>query len=394
LKTVRHVLRLLIAFGILALAACSSGGGSDEGAAPPASTREDTSSAATSTAPQTTTEAEGEPLRIVKFLSGLSSPLYLTSAPGEPDRLYIVEQSGSILVYENGHLLPQPFLDIQRQIVSGGEQGLLSVAFHPDYEQNGLLYVDYTDTDGNTRVVQYHANADGTAADPSSARVLLTVDQPYPNHNGGQLQFGPDGLLWVGMGDGGSEGDPEDRAQNLGERLGKLLTIDVDAPTPTVRIAAYGVRNPWRFSFDRKTGDLWMGDVGQNDWEEIDHVRRSRLGELMNFGWNALEGRVVYEDKAPNPTGRLVAPIAVYSHDDGSCSVTGGYVYRGIEVPAAEGRYFYGDYCTGTISSLELGQPPRKEPFTVDTLSSFGEDDAGELYLVALNGTIYKLAGG
>jgi glucose/arabinose dehydrogenase len=322
-----------------------------------------------------------------EILGGLDSPLGIASTPSEPDRLFVVEQQGLVRVVENGKLLPDPFLDVRDQVVSGGEQGLLSLAFDPDYESNRLFNVDYTDTNGDTRVVQYEAAASG----PVKRRELLFVDQPYANHNGGQLAFGPDGRLYVGMGDGGSGGDPENRAQNLDERLGKLLSIDPGGAGDW-RIEGYGLRNPWRFSFDRRTGDLWIGDVGQGEWEEIDHTPRDSPG-LENYGWDVYEGKHLYENKDPNPAGRLVAPVYEYSHDEG-CSVTGGYVYRGEAVPAAQGRYFFGDYCSGTVWSLRLeGETARnvEKVGAIDQLSAFGEDAAGELYAASLDGRFYEL---
>ena len=290
----------------------------------------------------------------------------------------------------------EPFLDVTSEVVSGGEQGLLSVAFHPDYAENGLLYVDYTDLNGDTRVVEFQALDDRTGVDPASGRVLLAIEQPYSNHNGGQLAFGPDGRLWVGMGDGGSAGDPENRAQDLSSRLGKLLTLDVSESRPTPEIAAYGLRNPWRFAFDRENGDLWIGDVGQGEFEEIDRLPRAEVGNLTNFGWDVFEGDAAYEEKEPNPEGRLVGPVAVYGHDEG-CSVTGGFVYRGDEVPALEGRYAYGDYCSGTVWSIAADgarESVRREPIEVDGLTSFGEDGQGELYAASSSGTVFRIAAG
>ena len=362
---------------LIAVTACSSG---DQSAEP--------TSAATL---PTTTAAERGPLRLklMRVASGLEAPLDVTSAPGEPNRLYIVEQTGRILTMDGGTVSQRPFLDLTPEVVSGGEQGLLSVAFHPDYADNRLFYVDYTDVHGDTRIVEFESRA---GEEPVRKRELLFVDQPYANHNGGQLAFGPDGRLYVGMGDGGSAGDPENRAQNLSERLGKLLSIDVDEPGSGWRIDGYGLRNPWRFSFDRETGDLWIGDVGQGDWEEIDHTPRESPG-LENYGWDVFEGTHSYEDKEPNARGRLVMPVAEYSHENG-CSVTGGFVYRGHAIPAAEGRYFYGDYCSGMVWSLAFSDGDAdvtRHSLRVQGLSSFGEDAAGELYLVSLNGTVYKL---
>ena len=352
----------------------------------------DQSAERTSTAaPPATTTAEQGPLRLklTRVAGGLEAPVDVTWTPNEPDRLYVVEQSGRILTVSGGKVSHQPFLDITRDVVSGGEQGLLSVAFHPHYADNHLFYVDYTDVNGDTRVVEFEAR-EGEA--PARKRELLFVDQPYANHNGGQLAFGPDGRLYVGMGDGGSGGDPENRAQNLSERLGKLLSLDVDAPGSDWRVEGYGLRNPWRFSFDRETGDLWIGDVGQGEWEEVDHTPRESPG-LENYGWDVFEGTHPYEDKKPNPRGHLVAPVAAYSHDNG-CSVTGGFAYRGDDIPAAQGRYFYGDYCSGIVWSLALQNGKAdvtRHSFRVRGLSSFGEDAAGELYLVSLEGDLYKL---
>ena len=346
------------------------------------------------TEPQATeTSGGGGGMAFAEVLDGLDSPLGTASTPGEPDRLYIVEQPGTVSVVAGGQLLPDPFLDVEDQIVSGGEQGLLSLAFDPDYAANRLFYVDYTDTNGDTRVVQYEVGG----STPVKRRELLFVDQPYANHNGGQLAFGPQGRLYVGMGDGGAGGDPENRAQNLDEQLGKLLSLDVgsDVREKDWTIEGYGLRNPWRFSFDRETGDLWIGDVGQGEWEEVDHTPADSPG-LENYGWDVYEGTHVYEDKDPSPAGRLVMPVHEYSHDDG-CSVTGGYVYRGVEVPAAQGRYFFGDYCSGTVWSLVLeGDKARdvERVGRIDQLSAFGEDAVGELYAVSLEGKLYRLEAG
>jgi glucose/arabinose dehydrogenase len=297
-------------------------------------------------------------------------------------------------VLVHGKLRAQPLLDIRSLVKSGGEQGLLSVAFHPRYARNHRFYVDYTDRNGDTHVVEYRSN--GRAALPKTARRLLFVDQPFDNHNGGQLQFGPDGRLYVGMGDGGSGGDPGNRAQNLNIRLGKLLRLNVDKRGARWQVAGYGLRNPWRFSFDRLTRDLYIGDVGQDHWEEVDVRTPRQWRGLNNYGWRVWEGRSRYTSgQQVNPHGTLVFPVVVYSHSQG-CSVTGGYVYRGRAVAAAKGRYFYGDYCSGTIWSLrasggKLTSGPRREPFKVSGLSSFGQDAAGELYATSLDGTIYKL---
>jgi glucose/arabinose dehydrogenase len=328
------------------------------------------------------------------YVSGLRSPTFVGTAPGQPDRLYVVEQAGTIR-YVEGRRIAGTLLDIRAKVGSGGERGLLSVAFSPNYEQDHLLYVNYTDKEGDTRVVEFRSR-NGRAVLPS-ARQLLFVDQPYSNHNGGQLQFGPDRLLYVGMGDGGAGGDPGNRAQNLRERLGKLLRIDPFKRGARWQIVGYGLRNPWRFSFDRANGDLYIADVGQQAWEEIDFRAHSRLDTLANYGWRVYEGRTRYAAGAPVGVGDLVAPISVYSHEEG-CSVTGGYVYRGKTAPAAFGRYFFGDLCSGTIWSLRVEDGRavelRKESSRIGQLSSFGEDAAGALYAVSVgSGRLFRVVG-
>jgi glucose/arabinose dehydrogenase len=324
---------------------------------------------------------------LVPAVSGLDQPVQITHAPGDSARLYVVEQGGVIRVVEQGRVRAQPFLDVRSLIVSGGEQGLLGLAFAPDYPRSGFFVVNYTNRAGDTRVVRYRAA--GGRAVPSSAKVLLAVDQPYPNHNGGGVVFGPDGLLYVGLGDGGSGGDPEDRAQDMQSRLGKLMTLDIRKPG-SVKVVALGLRNPWRYSFDRTTGDLWIGDVGQGAIEEIDRLPRGATG-LVNFGWDVYEGRSSFEDKALGP-GKLVQPVVQYSHDEG-CSVTGGFVYRGPGVPSLKGRYVYGDYCSGRIWSIPstgARATARLEQVSVPNLVSFGEDLAGRLYAVSHGGVIYR----
>ena len=326
-------------------------------------------------------------------VTGLAQPTYVTAAPGEPDKLYVVEQDGQIRTVEGGKITGT-FLDISGRVRSGGEQGLLSVAFSPGYIQNHRFYVDYTDRNGDTRVSEF--KSDGTRGLPSSERLLLFVKQPYANHNGGQLEFDARGFLYVGMGDGGSAGDPGNRAQNLSTRLGKLLRTN-PLRGSSWQIVGYGLRNPWRFSFDRATGDLWIADVGQGTWEEIDFRAKAKIGALANYGWSRYEGKAVYDSAKPlRKLGNLVFPITVYGHDAGACSVTGGYVYRGSAVPGAVGRYFYGDYCNGRIWSFNASggraSAQRQEPFRVPSLSSFGEDGNGDLYAVSLEaGTLYKL---
>jgi glucose/arabinose dehydrogenase len=334
--------------------------------------------------------AARQQLSIRPFASGLSALTAIASTPAEPRRLYAVEQVGRIRYFVNGRLRGT-FLDIRSRVQSGGEQGLLSVAFHPAYARNHRFYVNYTDKSGNTRVVEFRSrNGIGLK---SSGRQVLFVRQPYANHNGGELQFDREGRLYVGMGDGGSGGDPGNRAQNPNERLGKLLRINPLTRGAGWQTVALGLRNPWRFSFDRANGDLYLADVGQNAWEEIDYRARAQIGTLANYGWRAFEGRARFSNTALGP-GQLVAPVHVYSHDDG-CSVTGGYVYRGRAVTAATGRYFFGDYCSGDVWSLRIeggrAADVRRESFRVASLTSFGEDVAGELYFATASGRIYRL---
>ena len=337
--------------------------------------------------------AGGQGLRLVK-VGQFDSPVYAASVKSEPGKLFVVEQAGRVLVLANGKVRAKPFIDIRSLIQSGGEQGLLSVAFDPAYAKTHRFYVDYTDRNGDTRVVQYRS--DGDSAILSSARQLLFVKDFAANHNGGQLQFGPDGRLYWGNGDGGGGGDPEHNGQNLSRPFAKIMRLDVNAAKPRWQLIAYGLRNPWRFSFDRATGDLYIGDVGQNAWEEVDYLRHG-FSTPVNFGWNRLEGTHIYESStALLERGSYVPPVFEYPHDEG-CSVTGGYVYRGKAVTAAVGRYFFGDYCSGTIWSFRIANRKatnvRRESIKLEGLSGFGQDTAGELYLMSVeSGGLYKLA--
>jgi glucose/arabinose dehydrogenase len=322
------------------------------------------------------------------------SAVHVTAPRSEPNRLYVAEQEGRIRVAVRGRLRAAPFLDISRLVLSGGEQGMLSVAFHPAYAMNRRFFVSYTDLFGDSRVVEYRANRAGTNALRSTARVLLRVRGASREHKGGQLGFGPDDRLYVSLGDGRCCEDPDDVAQNLSSRRGKLLRLDVARRTPTVQVVAYGLRNPWRFSFDRATGDLYVADVGAGQWEEVDYLARAEVGQLVNFGWDVYEGTTRIDAKPTSGSGRLVFPVHAYDHDAG-CSITGGFVYRGSAVPAARGRYFFGDYCSGAIWSLRMengaATDVRREPFTIPNLSTFGEDARGELYAASLEGRVYRL---
>lgn len=329
--------------------------------------------------------------------SGLDRPVDIQPANDGSGRLFIIEKLGYIRLYENGQLLDSPFLDITDRVDdSGNEMGLLGLAFHPDYEQNGFFYVNYTGDGGHTRISRFQAS--GNFADANSETVLLKIEQPYENHNGGAAAFGLDGYLYLGLGDGGLAGDPHKNGQNKTALLGKILRIDVNNGNPYAvptdnpfgsEVWAYGLRNPWRISFDRATGDLWIGDVGQGDWEEIDYLPAGSQGGA-NFGWSIMEGNHGYDGEAQPG---LLLPAAEYSHNEGGCSVTGGYVYRG-SMPEWNGIYLYGDYCTGTVWGLILsnGQWQNQVMFeTGVTITSFGQDESGEIYLASDNGSIYHL---
>ena len=330
--------------------------------------------------------------------SGLNRPVDVQPADDGSGRLFIIEKPGYIRVYENGQLLDAPFLDITDRVNdNSNEMGLLGLTFHPDYEQNGYLYVNYTGSGGDTRISRFQAS--GSVADPNSETMLMFIEQPYPNHNGGGLDFGPDGYLYAGLGDGGLAGDPHKNGQNKTAMLGKILRIDVDTGNPYSvpadnpfgnEVWAYGLRNPWRISFDRATGDLWIGDVGQGAWEEIDYLPAGSLGGA-NFGWSIMEGNHGYDgDAQPG----LLLPAAEYSHSEGGCSVTGGYVYRGV-MPEWRGIYLYGDYCSGKVWGLFLSNGSWQSQVIFETgvtITSFGQDESGEIYLASDNGSVYILA--
>jgi glucose/arabinose dehydrogenase len=339
---------------------------------------------------------------------GFRQPVGITHAGDGSGRLFVIEQDGLIKIIEDGEVLPEPFLDIQGNVSTGSEQGLLGLAFHPDYESNGFFFIHYTDRQGDTQIVRYSVSSNPNAADPASVVMLFSVDQPYGNHNGGQLAFGPDGYLYIGLGDGGSANDPQSNAQNLATPLGAILRIEVlddgsyaipdsnpfvDEQGADGRIWAWGLRNPWRFSFDSDTGDLYIGDVGQNRWEEI-NFQISDSGGGLNYGWRCMEGAHLNIEEPPCTTaaGDLTAPIVEYSHSDG-ISVNGGYVYRGSRYPQLDGAYFYGDYGSGRVWSIRLKDrvtqtwsQPRFELDSGVNISSFGQDEAGEIYLVDYSG--------
>ncbi len=364
-------------------------------------------------APATAAPASGTPgyvratgIRLETVATGLDHPVYLAS-PRHDRRLFVVEQVGRIRIIRAGRMLRTPFLDLRDRVRAGGEQGLLSVAFHPRYATNGLLFVNYTDRRGDTRVERYRVTADPDRADPRSARLLLHIDQPYANHNGGLVMFGPDGMLYVGMGDGGSAGDPHGNGQDLKSLLGKMLRIDVDHGDPYAiprdnpfvgradarpEIWALGLRNPWRFCFDRTRDLLYIADVGQNLWEEID-VAPARAGAL-NYGWNRREGEHPFAGRRADPPG-MTEPVEEFDHGQG-CSITGGFVYRGRRIPALVGHYLFSDYCAGWIRSLRVqeGRVAERREWSVGRLgavTSFGEDADGELYVMTEGGRVARI---
>jgi glucose/arabinose dehydrogenase len=350
----------------------------------------------------------------------LESPTYLTAPRSDTHRLFVTEQHGRIRVIEDGVLLEEPFLDIRERVGCCGERGLLSLAFDPDYRDNGRFFVDYTNREGDTVVSRFETGLDRSRADESSEVVLLTIHQPHRNHNGGQLAFDAAGLLYVGMGDGGGGGDPQEAAQDDTQLLGKLLRVNVDvdsppywatppdnphahAPGPLSLIWAKGLRNPWRFCFDRANDDLYIADVGQDQIEEIDYAPAPRRGG-ENYGWDVFEGTHCFEPDpeptCPDPPTGFTQPVHEYTHLDG-CSISGGYVYRGCAMPDLRGTYFFADYCTNRIWSLQMagGHAIDLQERTVElpvgsSISSFGEDARGELYIVNLTGSVYRIVPG
>jgi glucose/arabinose dehydrogenase len=397
--------RLLILLFVVVLAACSA----DDGimVTPPVSATEPVEVTAPVDLPPVTAVTNINLAPIVT--EGLTDATYLTHA-GD-NRLFVVEKVGRIRIIQDEVLLSQPFLDISERVESGSsERGLLSVAFHPNYAENGNLFVNYTNNDGDTVISRFQVTADPNLADAANETILLTIPQPFPNHNGGQVKFGPDGYLYVGMGDGGAAADPQGNGQNAGTLLGAMLRLDVDGASSDANYAvpadnpfinsdgrneiwATGVRNPWRFSFDRLTGDLFIADVGQNVWEEVS-VQPATSAGGENYGWDILEGSHCFSDDTCDSSG-TVLPIYEYQHENGRCSITGGYVYRGAQFLALTGNYFFGDYCTGEIWALApAGNGSWSVQFLLDTnfrISSFGEDATGEIYVIDLQGGVYQI---
>ncbi|MEO7368039.1 MAG: PQQ-dependent sugar dehydrogenase [Gemmatimonadaceae bacterium] len=359
--------------------------------------------------PESSERTESHTLRLEQIGDHFQGPVYVASPPGD-SRLFVVEQAGRIRVVKNGVVSPTPFLDITSRVKSGGEQGLFSVAFHPDYRTNGFFYVDFTDKRGGTHIERFKVSANADVADSASALLILKIDQPYANHNGGLVVFGPDGMLYIGMGDGGSGGDPKENGQNRNALLGKILRINVSRTDPysipvgnpfangeegKPEVWATGIRNPWRFAFDRTAGLLYIADVGQNQIEEVDVVQASRAG--VNYGWNVMEGDACYRPSSNCSKDGMEMPALTYKHVANACSITGGVVYRGRRIPSIVGHYFYADYCAGWIHSFKYvnGSATDRREWTIADLGhivSFGEDASGELYVVSESGKIWRVA--
>lgn len=377
-------MRATVLAAILAVAACSSGAEPIAGGTPTVS------------------------LKLQEVASGLSGPVYAASPAGD-NRLFVVEQPGRIRIIESGQLLATPFLDISSRVSSGGERGMLSVAFNPQYRTNGFFYVYFTGPSGELRIERFTVSANPNLANASSAKVILAVPHPRDNHNGGLAMFGPDGMLYLGLGDGGGGGDPDRNGQNANTLLGALLRIDVNGGDPyaipsgnpfvgrtdaRAEIWAIGLRNPWRFAFDREAGNLYVADVGQDRFEEVNVVPSTRAG--VNYGWNIMEATSCFNASSCNRQG-LEIPAIEYDHSLGACSITGGFVYRGAAIPELAGHYFYADYCLGWIKSFRFVNGATTDARTWDlgnvgTITSFGEDATGELYITTGNGRVYRIA--
>ncbi|MCP4092462.1 MAG: PQQ-dependent sugar dehydrogenase [Planctomycetes bacterium] len=359
-------------------------------------------------------------LQLVEVAKGFRSPTFMCSDPSNAERWFILQKEGRLRFLEAGVIREQDFIDLSERVSTSSEQGLLGMAFHPKFPEKPWVFLNYTNLDGATVVARFDVDTKAWAADPSSEKILLTIDQPWANHNGGMIAFSPkDGYLYIGMGDGGAGGDPKGAGQDGQNLLGKMLRIDVDVEgdtpygipkdNPFVGISdfrdeiwAYGVRNPWRFCFDPLNGDMYIGDVGQNAWEEISYQAGSSKGG-ENYGWKILEGNHKFDKKVTEVGTDLVPPIHEYSQGgkSGHCSVTGGYVYRGSAIPALDGVYFYGDYCSGGVGSFrvadgkQVGRVNHSDNFNINrklaTLVSFGVDAAGELYLLTMSGALYRV---
>jgi glucose/arabinose dehydrogenase len=408
MRTTRHPARRALGIpAALVVSALAVAGCGDDG--PPTTTKPrepvptvsaaTTTTAAETTVPPTTVAPDPAAANIAleEWATGLDSPVAFAPRPGS-DLVYVAEQYSGVRVVQANGTLGELALDLAATVSTGNEQGVLGLAFSPD---GSKLYVDTTGTDNHTRVTEY--TMDGDAIDASSAREVLFVEQPFPNHNGGDLKFGPDGMLYVSLGDGGAGGDPLGSGQDINSLLGKILRIDpnesgsapyaVPGDNPFVdddgadEVWAYGLRNPWRFSFDRVTGDLWIGDVGQNAYEEISFGPAGVGGR--NYGWNSREGLHDYEGGEIPPGA--IDPVIELSHGDGNCSITGGFVYRGDSIPELVGSYVFGDFCKGDLIALDADDAPIELGQNVSQLSSFGEDNTGELYAVSREGTIYKI---
>ena len=384
-------------FGVLLCALMAACNGSDEvgggGAGPPPAT--------------------SNSLRLQTVTAVLSSPVFLTAPTGDVGRLFIVEQGGLIRILNSLDGTPRatPFLDVAGLIVTGGEQGLLGMAFDPNYAGNGRFYIYYTNTAGDIVIARYGVSSNPDIANAGAQAILKTIAHPTnQNHNGGMLAFGPDGCLYAGIGDGGGSGDPNGNAQNTNSLLGKILRLDpgtgsacgTDNPFANgtggaPEVWSFGLRNPWRFSFDRSTGVLYIGDVGQDQREEVDAVVGPNAGQGVNFGWNIMEGFACFNPPSGCNSSGLTPPILDYSHDAGACSVTGGYVYRGTLNPAVNGSYFYADYCAGFVRSFQLqgGGPSSQNTWPLlspgGQITSFGEDARGELYILTQTGGLSRI---
>ncbi len=403
--------------GLIAVAACgpapTPSATVPPGASPPA-TAGATAGTPGTAGPSPATTATSSPsafdpravtVRVEELARIDGQPLAFAALPGRPAAMYVASQDGRVWLLDGGTVAAGPVVDLRDRIASGGERGLLGIAVHPGFPADRRVFVDYTDQAGDTVVSSLEAGADGATIDPGSERILLQVDQPYANHNGGGVAFGPDGYLYISLGDGGSGGDPHGNGQALEVLLGKILRIDVDGEAPYAvpadnpfrdgggepEIWHFGLRNPWRISFDRETGDLWIGDVGQGDWEEVD-VARAGLGGL-NFGWNVMEGTHCFSASSCDQAG-LTLPVSEYDHTAG-CTVIGGYVYRGEAFAMLRGGYLFTDYCSGWIWAIDAASDAFQRPIEVGRggrgLAAFGEDGAGELYLASLDGTISRI---